>query len=80
MVPAEDRRQWENSWRSRLARVGLIGCSIYVYRSYDFDGTLGQNVATAVLVSAMALNVLFIQQDIKVQTWEKIFCKCTFKK
>ena len=47
-------------FRSRLARVGLIGCSIYVYRSYDFGGTLGQNVATAVLVSAMALNMLFI--------------------
>ena len=47
-------------FRSRLARVGLIGCSIYVYRSYDFGGTLGQNVATAVLVSAMALNTLFI--------------------
>lgn len=47
-------------FRSRLARVGLIGCSIYVYRSYDFGGTLGQKVATAVLVSAMALNTLFI--------------------
>lgn len=47
-------------FRSRMARVGLIGCSIYVYRSYDFGGTLGQKVATAVLVSAMALNTLFI--------------------
>ena len=52
--------------RSRLARVGLIGCSIYVYRSYDFGGTMGHSsIKTSIDIYCSIAKSLTLQNQTK---------------